>query len=498
MMNKKLVAFINYYHIWYLIYICFVLFLFTLTFLPFIPPFFVQIPLVVAFIDIAWRALHKLKEKKIGTELFLVIATIISFIGHQEQAMTIVLLIMLVAEYLEELITDRTTRAIKSLIDLIPDNATVQIDHTEKIMPVSEVKPGMRIIVKTGGKIPVDGIILEGMAEINEASLTGESKPKEKAHPEKVYAGTYIESGALIVEAQKVGKETFFSKITTLVEQAEEKKARVTILTDRIAFYLVPSLLIIFGIVWLITKDLNLVTTLLVFGSPLELTLITPLTILAGIIASFRNGIMVKGGIALERFSRADTLIVDKTGTLTMGEPRVVSVQVIDPSFTQQEIIQLAAIAEKRSGHVISKALLHKAQQEGIVVPDPDKYEYVSGHGVEISYKNQHCFLGNRHFIEAPEHGNIKIPTSLSEEQDEKYSSFYLGCSGKLYGKIFIADQMREDAQQTIAQLKKDIPHIMLISGDKQAIVNTIAAQLGINQAFGGVFPDQKLSIIED
>jgi heavy metal translocating P-type ATPase len=494
-----MIKFNNLYNVWYLLYIALIFILYILTLIKILPEVFIHVPLIMALIPISYKALQKLKEKKIGTEVFLTIATIISLIGDQEKAMSVVLFIMLIAEYLEQLISARTEQEIKSLINLIPQEALVKINTEEKVIPISEIKPGMLVIIKTGARIPVDGTITQGTATINEASLTGESTPQEKGVSQQIFAGTFVEAGSIIIKTEKVGADTFFGKISALVQQAEQKKAKISILTDKIAFYLVPTLLTLIGLTWLVTKDLNLVTTLLVFGSPLELTLITPLAILSGIIAAFRNGILVKGGLVLEKFSKADTIIFDKTGTLTSGEPEVTKIELFDPKYTEKELLTIAAIAEKWSDHVLAKALLKKAQEEGITVPDPENYISLSGHGVEITYNNEKWFLGNRHFIEAPEHGNITVPGEETPDESAERSSFYIGCAQKLYGKIYITDNIRRDAKQTITDLKKmGLKDQILLSGDKQAIVTHIASLVGIPVAYGEVFPDQKLLKIEN
>lgn len=485
------------YKIWYIFYIFFIFMFYLLILIGLLSPALIGVPLILAFVPICYNAFQKLKERRIGTELFLSIATIISLIGHQEKAMCVVLIIMLIAEYLEQLISERTQKEIKSLINLIPKTALIKVNNEE--ITVTDLQPEMLVIVKTGGRIPVDGIITEGTATINEASLTGESLPQKKSISQNVYAGTFVESGSLIIKTEKVGEDTFFGKISSLIQKAEEKKAKISILTDKIALYLVPTILVLIVITWFLTKNLDLVTTLLVFGSPLELTLITPLAILSGIIAAFRNGILVKGGLVLEKFSRADTIIFDKTGTLTIGEPVVTHIEVFNQKYNEHEILKIAAIAEKRSDHILAKAILKKAHEAGIVVPDPDNYASVSGHGVEITYNNEQFFLGNKHYIEAAEHGNIKIPQTVENEAAEHSTSFYVGSSGTLYGKIYITDTIRRDAQQTITDLKQlGFKNLILLSGDKQKIAQDIASLVGIPQAYGEVFPDQKLLMVED
>lgn len=455
----------------------------------------VHISLIIALIPIAYVAFEKLKSLRISTELFLVIASIISFIGHEERAINLVLIIMLVAEYLQKIIERRTRSALSSLIKLIPSKAVVKTPTAEKEIPLKEVTPGMLVIINTGQSIGVDGIIVQGKAEINESSLTGESTVKIKQKGQEVLAGTFVESGSILVKVNKVGSDTFFGKITFLVEQAENKKANVVLLADKVASILVPILLLFFIGTWIITGDIKLVITLLVFGSPFELTLITPLSIFSGVIAAFKQGILVKGGIALEKLAYSNIMIFDKTGTLTAGEPEVVKIEILDKNYSQEEIIKIAAIADKRSGHVLAKSILSKAKQLNITVPDPDEYISISGHGVEIVYNNQKYFLGNKHFIEAPEHANIHISDTAENTQD--YSSVYLADQDNLCAIIYISDAIRPEAYEVIQELKKNGLKILLVSGDKESVVSKVAKELKIDKAYWGIFPDEKLSIIK-
>lgn len=464
-----------------------------------IPETFIHIPLILGFIPISIDAFQKLRKRIIGTEFFLTIASVISYIGNQEKAIIVVLIIMLIAEFLEDLIENRTEKEIKSLLNLVPQMALILEDNQEKMVPIQKVSKGSSVIIATGGRIPVDGVIIKGSAAINESSLTGESVPVQKTLNDTVFAGTFIESGSIIVATEKIGTDTFFGKISALVQKAEEKKAKISILSDKIAFFLVPTLLILIGITWIITRNLNLVTTLLVFGSPLELTLITPLAILAGIIAAFKNGILVKGGHALEKLSQSHAIIFDKTGTITEGKPVITDITSYSSDYTQKDLLKIAAIAEKRSDHVIAKALLEKALEEHITIPDPDSYESLSGHGVKIRYNNIEYYLGNSHYIQAPEHGNIFIPEAVLNQYSVTTSSFYIGSEGKLLGMVSMSDSVRPEAKKTIEDLKiNGFSTIALLSGDKQSITTAIAQKVGITVAKGNVFPDQKLLFIEE
>jgi heavy metal translocating P-type ATPase len=492
----RLLSFLKQFYISYLLYIALIAFLFILSLFKFTPSYFIYLPLSLALIAIVWSTIQELRGRILGSGPFFIVATIIALIAGEQRAIVVVLLILLTANYFGLLIEERTKNAIESLIKLMPEKVNVLVDHKEYIKNIADVKPGEIVLVKTGGRIPVDGLVTEGNAAINEAPLTGESMPVEKTAHDIVFAGTFIESGSLIIKTQKTGKGTELGKIGQLIKQAEKNKAPIVVLSNKIAFYVTIFFIVFIAAVWLYTRDLTMIVTLLVFGSPLELTLAAPLTILAAIASAFANGVIIKGGYSLEQCANTDTMIFDKTGTLTLGEPRVVDIHVYDIKFTKQDIIKYAAIAEKRSGHVLAKAILKKAADEGINVPDPTDYLSLTGHGIEISYDGNHYLLGNRHFIEAPEHGNIPL-ASIAINKEERSTVIYLAQNNKIIGALCIQDEIRQDAQETIKKLKKQgIKLMMILSGDRQAIANQVAAKLNINKAYGEIMPEEKLKII--
>ncbi len=485
------------YHLGQLAYIVFVLLLFFMQPILGLPDVWRYLPLVLALLPTAYEGILLLFEKKIGAEFFLIIATIIAIIGHEETAITVVLLIMLIAHYIETLIEERTEDALAGLVKLIPTDVLIRKDHKEELVPLATVEPGMRVVIKTGGRVPVDGVIVAGEASIQEAVLTGESNPQEKGVGELVFAGTFLEAGSIIIEVQKIGESTLFGKISKLLEEAGRTKAHVVLLADRITSIFTPAFLIFITVVWFITHNIKTIITLLIFGSPLELALVTPLTLLAAMVAAFRRGILIKRSGSLEKLAATDAIIFDKTGTLTMGAPEIVSIQPLDTLYTQNDILLLAAIAEKKSGHVLASAVLKRADQEGLDVPDPESYISLTGHGITICYQGEKYILGNRHFIEAQEHGNMKLPPGCSTT--EGYSTFYMATDSKVIGEICLTDQIRPDARDTITQLKqRGISEIILLSGDKQQVATKVADLLGIAKAYGSVMPDQKLILLKN
>lgn len=453
----------------------------------------------LAWLPIAVAAFKDLHEKKLGSEIFFVLASVVAVLGDEEKAITMILIVVMIAEYFEDLIKERTEHAIKSLISYMPENAVVKKGNKEESVSVLEIKKGMLVVVKTGSRIPVDGIVSSGTAAVNESSVTGESILIEKIKGEIVYAGTFVETGSIVIEVVKIGGDTLFGKIQKLIDQAGQRKAKIHILADKVAVPLTIVLIVFITGAWFFTRDIRLVITLLVFGSPIELALVTPLAIMGGVIAALKQGVLVKGGLALERFANVDTIIFDKTGTVTLGEPKVESIHSVDREHSDKDVLRMAAIAEKRSGHVLAKAILARANEEKIEIPDPDKYESVSGQGVIVDYKDDRYLLGSKHFIEEKEHGNIKVNNiPVCQDGEALHTSFYLACGDKLCAMICVADTIRNDARLVMEHLKKTgIKKLILLSGDRKEIAEKVAEKLSISESYGEVMPNEKLKMIE-
>ena len=258
-----------------------------------------------------------IRARKIGTEVFVTIATLIAVLGGETVAGAVLMVIILIAEFIAELNTDRARVSIKSLIGSVPQVALVRNNGAERTVPVVEVKPGDVVLVRAGEKIPVDGRVAGGQASVNEASITGESLPRDKRPGDEVFAGTLVDSGALDIQTERVGGDTTFSRIIALVEGAEEHQAPVQKLADRVAAWLIPVVLVFLVAVYLATRDVRMIVTLLIFTSPAELGLATPLVMIAAIARAARSGILVKGGLYLESLAKVDVMVFDKTGTLT-------------------------------------------------------------------------------------------------------------------------------------------------------------------------------------
>ncbi|HMA22098.1 MAG TPA: HAD-IC family P-type ATPase, partial [Gemmatimonadaceae bacterium] len=320
----------------------------------------VQLPVLLAAVAIGIYPLVKtgildvLHEHRIGTEIFVTIATGIALLGREYSAGAIMMVIILIAEFIAELNTERARASIRSLIGSVPQVALVHRPGGDVSLPVEQVAVGDIVIVRAGEKIPVDGVVQKGTASVNQAPITGESIPSEKNPGSQVFAGTVVELGALDVETVKVGGETMFSRIIALVETAEESQAPVQRLADRVAAWLIPVVLIFLLGVWLLTHNLRMIITLLIFTSPAEIGLATPLVVIASIARAAKAGILLKGGVYLEQLAKIKTLAFDKTGTLTIGRPEVARIEVLAAGIDELTLLRFAAAAERRSSHPLA------------------------------------------------------------------------------------------------------------------------------------------------
>lgn len=335
----------------------------------------------VAGLPIVWHAIVSLRYKIIGIDLLVATAMIgATIIGEYWEA-AVVAILFTFGHYLEARALTKTRQALKSLIDEAPTTAWIEQGSEAIELHPDEVKVDDIAIVKTGQKIPVDGVVIEGSVFVNQASVTGESAPVQKIVGDEVFAGSVIESGYLRVAAKKVGQATLFANIIELVEEAQDKKAKTQAFLERFAAYYTPAIIVLAIVIYFITRDIYLALTLLVIACPGALVIATPVSIVAGIGNGAKRGILIKGGEAVENTNASKVIAFDKTGTLTEGRPRVVNVKAIGVSTGQ--LLTLAAATERYSEHPLGLAIIDyaKNQIDGRL-PEPDSTEVLTGRGI--------------------------------------------------------------------------------------------------------------------
>ena len=436
--------------------------------------------------------LDLVQERKIGTEVFVTIATVIAMLGKEYVAGATLMVIILIAEFIAELNTDRARASIKALIGSVPQTALVRRGGGDQTIPLEQVQVGDIVIVRAGDKIPVDGVVTGGDASVNQAPITGESLPQEKQPGATVFAGTVVETGALDVETQKVGGDTMFSRIVALVETAEESQAPVQKLADRVAAWLIPVVLLFLIGVWFVTRDLRMIITLLIFTSPAELGLATPLVVIASIARAARAGILLKGGIYLEQMAKVRVLAFDKTGTLTVGRPAVTRIERFDESVTDEALLRLAAAAERRSSHPLAKAVVERAAAAGVTVPEPTTFEVLRGRGIKAEIEGAEVLAGNAALLTE---SGITIP---SRADGDDQTRVFIAAGGRALGVLHLADPIRPDAKAALARLKASgIERIVMLTGDNEATGRRIGAELGVDEVQADLLPDAKVDAIK-
>ena len=428
-------------------------------------------------------------DHKIGTEIFVTFATLFALIGGEAVAGAVLMTIILFAEFIADLNTERARASIKGLIGSVPRTARLKDATGEQVVDIDTIRPGDVILVRAGEQIPVDGVVVTGTGAVDEASITGEPTPKDKQQNSKVFAGTILQSGALDVNTERAGNDTTFARIVNLVEEAQGAQAPIQRLADRIATWLIPVMVVFLLIVFLVTRDVRKVVTLMIFTSPAELGLATPMVMIAAIARAARSGVLVKGGIHLEALAQVDTIVFDKTGTLTIGEPKVDAITVLDPAYTEDDIATIAAIADRRSGHPLAIAVVDHATMTGLVVGEPTSFESLDGRGVAATINGKTALVGNQRLLSE---NNIAIP-----DHDPAATVAWVAIDGTVAGVINFADQILPGARDAIAQLRATgIRRIAMLTGDNAASAKQIANQLGIDEVFADLLPEHKVDAV--
>ncbi|MHB1490474.1 MAG: heavy metal translocating P-type ATPase [Cellulomonas sp.] len=429
-------------------------------------------------------------ERRIGTELFVTVATLIALIGGEQVAGSVLMVIILIAEFIADLNTDRARASIRALVGSVPTMARIREAGQERVVPIDQVHVGDVVLVRAGDAVPVDGQVVGGDGAVDEASVTGESVPKDKTSGTRVYAGTIVRSGALDVRTELVGQDTTFAKIVALVEEAEDSRAPVQKLADKVATWLIPAMIVFLITVFLITRDVRTVVTLMVFTSPAELALATPMVIIAAIARAARSGILIKGGIYLESLARATTVVFDKTGTLTIGSPKVGAVRVEDPTLDERDLLRLAAGLDRRSSHPLAEAVVEHARALGIEVPEPSQFRVVAGRGVTGTVDGRSVLVGNAALLAD---AGIAAPPA-----GQATTVVHVAADGRLLGSIELEDQLRPGAREAIDGLRSHgVRRVAMLTGDNQAVAQRVSDALGIDEVYADLLPQDKVAKIQ-
>ncbi|MBY0493824.1 MAG: cadmium-translocating P-type ATPase [Cyanobacteria bacterium] len=431
--------------------------------------------------------------RKIGTEIFVTIATIVALLGGEDVAAAVLMTIILFAEFIADFNTDRARASIKALIGAAPRTAVIRTASGERSAPIAELTPDVVVLARAGERIAVDGTVVAGQAAVDEAVITGESMPIEKGAGASVLAGTVVMTGAIDIRTDKVGGDTMFARIIALVENAESQEAPVQKLADRVAAWLLPAVLVFLVAVFIVTRDVRKIVALMIFTSPAELGLATPMVMIAAIARAARQGILVKGGVHLEQLAKSDVMVFDKTGTLTEGTPRLFRAVATDPALTEDELLRLAASVDRRSAHPLAKAVVDAAAARQLDLPEVEEFENVHGRGVSGRVGSRRVIVGNEAMLDD------RGVTRPLDRVAHPGTTVLVAVDGRVAGYLQFGDPIRPAANALLAALKADgVRTIVMLTGDNEEAARAVAEATGVTEVRARLLPEAKVAAIDE
>lgn len=401
-----------------------------------------------------------------------------------------IIALVLLGRWLEERARNQAGEAIRALMDLAPRTARRLQEGSEVDVPLDQVQPGDLLLVRPGEKVPVDGVLLEGASAVDESMLTGESLPVEKSPGDRVVGATLNRSGSFVMEARGVGRETVLARIVQMVEEAQGSKAPIQRLADRISAWFVPGVMALAALTfagWLLSGSeprvplaLQAAISVLIIACPCALGLAAPAAIMVGTGRGANLGILIRGGEALEAALKIDRVVLDKTGTLTVGRPEVHLIRAAS-GWEEKEVLRLAAAVERHSEHPLAEAVVRRAREEALELPRAEAFEALPGRGVRARIDGKQVLVGNRALV-----GDGPPP-----ERDD-LTALYLSVDGRLAGWMGLADRLKPEAAETVRQLREMDLEVWMVTGDRLEAARAVAAEAGIDHVLAGVLPEEK------
>ncbi|HYL99628.1 MAG TPA: cation-translocating P-type ATPase, partial [Blastocatellia bacterium] len=447
---------------------------------------------LIGIYPILKEAVAALLERRMTMELSMTIAIGAALAIGEFFTALVIALFVLVAEVLEGLTVGRGRRAIKDLLDFLPQNAFIRGEAgAQDEVAISQIKAGDIVVVKPGSRIPVDGTVSKGHSFVDQSTVTGESMPVEKLPGASVYAGTINQSGALDVRVEGVGLNTAFGRIIQAVESAEKSRAPIQKTADRLAGYLVYFAIACAALTFGVTHNIKSTISVIIVAGACGIAAGTPLAILGAIGLAARQGAIVKGGLYIEALAAVDTVVLDKTGTVTFGDPEVTGVHPA-PGVKIVTILQTAAIAERRSEHPLGYAIIKKFTETLLPLPETDRFYYIPGKGIVCVSEGDEIVVGNRGLMH-----EFKVDIEGLPFSPDHSSEILVARKGRLLGSIRIADVLRTEAVQAVTEIKRMGLRTVLLTGDAQPTARAIGEKLGIDDIGAEMLPDQKLKRIK-
>lgn len=423
------------------------------------------------------------------------------------EAAAVITVLVLLGQVLELKARENTGSAIRALLNLAPKTARrVRPDGTEEDIALETVSKGDRLRVRPGESIPVDGLIVDGRSNVDESMVTGEPVPVSKSNGDSVTGGTINQAGSFVMEARRVGSETLLAQIVDLVAKAQRSRAPIQRLADQVSGWFVPAVIAVSALAfmsWMIwgpeprfSFGLIAAVAVLIIACPCALGLATPMSIMVGVGRGAQAGVLIKDAEALERLERIDTLVVDKTGTLTEGRPKVVAVETFGP-LAANDILRLAAALERSSEHPLAAAIVHAAQEAGVTVPAVADFETVTGMGVTGTVEQRRIALGNSKLLRGLALDTATLDVAADRHRDKGATVIYVAVDGKPAGIVAIADPIKASSADAITQLKAEGVRVVMLTGDNRKTADAVARQLGIEEIIADVLPEQKSAAVQ-
>ncbi len=412
----------------------------------------------------------------------------------------------LLGRYLESRAKGRASQAIKKLLELEADTARIEVNGKEKEVPIDEVEIGDIMVIKPGEKIPTDGSVVSGQSAVDESMATGESMPVEKGEDDDVIGGTINKQGALKVKATRIGEDTFLAQVIRMVEEAQGSKVPIQEFADRITGYFVPtviSLALLTFVLWIVIGGLEMITAavfasiaVLVIACPCALGLATPTALMVGTGKGAENGILIRDGESIQTMKDITAIVLDKTGTITKGEPEVVDITAAE-GYSQKAVLSIAASAEKSSEHPLGSAIVRKAQAENIELDEISDFRAIVGKGIEVTLEESRVLVGNQKLMKDENIDISEIKDRLIELENQGMTAMVVAEGKKAAGIIAVADTLKEDSKAAIRAFKEMGLTPIMITGDNERTGRAVAEKVGINRVLAEVLPDEKASEIK-
>jgi heavy metal translocating P-type ATPase len=435
---------------------------------------------------------------RITVNVFVTVALAATIAIGEFRPAAIIILIMSVVGALESYTLEKTRRSISDLLNLAPQTATVRRNGEEVTVAVADLLVGDRVVVRPGERIPVDGTVATGASSVNQAPITGESMPVEKAEGSTVFSGTLNESGRLEITVEKVGEGTTLARIVHLVQEAQNTRAPIQNLADRFTTWFLPTVIVLAVLAYFVTGDLKAAVSVLLVACPCAFAIATPTVVTAGVSNLARRAILVKGGAFLELGHKIDHLLVDKTGTFTFGRPKVMAI-VCFSSQSPDDVLRLACVAEKYSEHPLARAVLAAGREKGLPLEEPEQFASSAGMGVEATWKSDRIQVGKPALFNGLNSARAaQVGQALAQQSELGRTAVLVALNDVLIGLLAIADEVRPEMPRAIRALREmGVKRITMLTGDNPQVAAAVARAIGVDDFQAELLPEQKQAFVK-